>query len=279
VKEPAARVALRALASLADRELDRSLAHAALVIAAEEYPLLDIDACLGRIETLAQAARPKVGAVRGERARTEALAKFLHLECGFSGNDKDYYDPKNSFLSDVLERRLGIPISLAVIYLEVGARVGVPLAGVSFPAHFLLKHLAVPGLYIDPFYGGRLRSEAELPRLLSALTGGKIGFDRSLLEPVGARAILVRMLVNLRGVFASRGDFLRAIDASDRILILSPNRAEELRERGLLYIKLGAAGPAIADLEAFLATRPSAGERAAAERAIDQARRLPRASA
>jgi regulator of sirC expression with transglutaminase-like and TPR domain len=269
--EKPARVRFREIARRSDRDLP--LALGALLIAAEEYEELDVDLWLDRLDELAGEARPLLARARPGVARLEALARYLHIDRGFRGNAQDYYDPRNSFLNEVLERRLGIPISLSVVYLEVAARVGVPLAGVGFPAHFLLRHLGSPQVYIDPFHGGRLLAERELPRLLSSLTGGGVRFHPSQIEPISARAILTRMLTNLKGIYVGRADWLRAIEAIDRILLLSPSRFEEHRDRGMLYLRLGATGPAISDLELYLARGAKSEERAGLERILREAKK------
>lgn len=269
--EKEARLRFRELARRPDRDLP--LARVALLIAAEEYDELDVEEQLLRIDELAEDARPLVTGTRPGIPRLQALAHFIHVQSGFRGNAQDYYDPRNSFLNEVLERRLGIPISLAVIYLELAARLSVPLAGVGFPAHFLLRHLSAPPVYVDPFNGGRLLAERDLPRLLSTLTGGGVPFHPRQVEPVSARTILIRMLSNLKGIYVGRGDWLRAIDAVDRILILAPAKADEVRDRGMLYLRLGAHALAAVDLEQYLHRGARPDERQGLEKLVRDARR------
>lgn len=256
-----ARRRFAAIAARPDAEID--LAEAALVIAQEEYPDLDIAAYQRLLEQLGDGARRQVGAVAigargglGPRGVVGVLNRYLYEECGFRGNREAYYDPRNSFLNEVLDRRTGIPITLALVYIEVGRRVGLPLVGIGFPGHFLVRCDA-PGerLLIDPFDAGRLLTEADCAAMLSRLHGRPVPLARHHLAPIGPRPFLVRMLANLKGIYLEREDHARALAAVDRILALVPDSADERRDRGLLHLKLQAFSLAAADLEAYLAAR------------------------
>ncbi|MDQ1436803.1 MAG: hypothetical protein QOK43_432 [Acidimicrobiaceae bacterium] len=177
---------------------DARLDEGAMLIAAHAYPDMDVDAQLARMDELA-AGCPGPGDVAG-------LRRYLFNELGFRGNEDDYGDPRNSYLNDVLDRRLGIPITLSVLTIEVGRRVGVPLAGVGLPGHFLVRHEAVPPMLLDPFNGGHPLSLEECEGLVRHLYGERVEFTPSLLAPVDTRAILARMLNNLRQVFQRQGD-------------------------------------------------------------------------
>jgi len=202
----------------------------------------------------------------------------VHLfeDKGYAGNEADYYDPKNSLLSDVLARRRGIPISLALVYTEVAARAGVQARGVAFPGHFLVRIDDARGdtAFIDPFFGGKTLNEKDLEELLRRVAGQANAeappaaqVSAEMLEPASARTVLLRWLMNMRGVHLQRGDYARAMVVMDRIVTLAPDDAAALRDRGLLAAKLGALAQACADLEraTAVATDPALASRAQAE--------------
>lgn len=178
---------------------DVRLDEGALLIAAHAYPDLDVDVELAKLDELAS------GCPEGERDLA-GLRRYLFDTLGFRGNEEHYRDPRNSFLNDVLDRRLGIPITLSVVAIEVGRRLGVPLVGVGLPGHFLVRHMAVPPALVDPFNGGRELTPAECEALVQRIYGDEVAFRPSLLAPVGSRLILARMLNNLRQVYQGRGD-------------------------------------------------------------------------
>jgi len=259
-----------AIACLPDEEI--GLAEAALWIAAEEQPGLDPEPWLARLNEMGERLRPHLEALRDPLDRLERLSAFLSEEVGLRGNGEDYYDPRNSFLNEVLERGLGIPITLALVYIEVGRRAGVPLDGVGFPGHFLLRHSLHPQLLIDPFDGGRLLTEDDCREILKQLSGGTLAFDTRLLRPSSPRQILVRMLNNLRGVYLHRGEYLRALAALDRVLLLDPDDVGARRDRGLLSLRWGDPARGIEDLEHYLILEPDAPDHEAIEQVIVEAR-------
>ncbi|WP_394823849.1 SirB1 family protein [Pendulispora albinea] len=275
-------------ASRPDDEIDLGLG--AVLIARDVYPDLDIERTLGAFDELARPLQGLGLEHASPLAQAEHLRSHLHVTCGFNGNERDYYDARNSLISDVLQRRLGIPISLSVIYCEVAKRVGVFARGVSFPGHFLVRidppsmraaaahttygaadvqaaHLAdladlsedidLEPVFVDPFFGCRVLGPRDLSAL-HAKTMGDSPMTPDTLAAATPRAILHRMLVNLRAVYLSRGDMARAMLSIDRILCLTPNATEPLRERGLLSARLGAREQALADLERFLELAPHA---------------------
>lgn len=258
---PSVRDRFAELARLPDPEID--LALAALLIAAEEYDGLDVAAYAARIDDLAEGARHRVGGARVDESPRLLIDRFhayLFEELGFRGNEDDYYDPKNSFLNDVLDRRTGIPISLAAIYVEVARRLGWPVRGVGFPGHFLAKWELIEGdVVVDPFFG-TVVTEEDCKELLTRVSNGQLAFRKELLAPLPTRGILARMLANLKGVWVKRSDFLRAISACDRILLLMPDAVIEYRDRGLLWGKLECHRPALADLERYLSSAPRAAD-------------------
>jgi regulator of sirC expression with transglutaminase-like and TPR domain len=245
-------------AALVARE-DIPLDEAALAIAAEEYPDLDVPASQARLDALAGRVAARVGEARPPLRVLSAMKAVLGEEERFRGNEKDYYDPRNSFLNEVLERRLGIPITLSVLTLEVARRVGLRLQGVAFPGHFLVRcratgaHQGQPReLLVDPFHGGAVLGEADCRRLLRRHMGEEATFDRRLLATADKRAILVRMLVNLKRVYVAMRSFPQARDIVRLLVALEPHNASELRDRGLLSYHVGDHMAALRDLEAYL---------------------------
>jgi regulator of sirC expression with transglutaminase-like and TPR domain len=250
------------LAALPDADID--VARGAALIARDTYPTLDVDGLLARFDEL---AAPLVAADLGGRPPEEqarAVARHLCEDLGFRGNEDDYHDPRNSLLPDVLERRLGIPITLSLVYCELARRAGVRARGVSFPGHFLVRVDAADGedapvpVIVDPFFGGRLLDEAGLESLLERAPSGRRGQLADHLGPASPRTLLVRMLINLKWIHSTRGDFARALLALDRIICLTPDSVAALRERGLLAARLGAAETARADLSRLLELMPDA---------------------
>jgi len=257
-------------AALPDHELD--LLTGALLIASDAYPGLDWDEQRAELSALSEPLR-RLGLSRlPGAAQARALADHLALRCGFRGNTEDYYDPRNSFLNDVLALRRGIPISLSVLYIEVSRRAGVRASGVGFPGHFLVR-LDGGGapIVIDPFNGGEVLDEAALAELLRR-TNYRQPFSREMLAPTPVRHVIARMLMNLRGVYAARADYPRLLLVIDRFIDLMPDSIEELRDRGFLYARLGATEAAIADLEAYTERLPHAGDVAEVRQAIRKLR-------
>jgi regulator of sirC expression with transglutaminase-like and TPR domain len=242
------------LAARADVDID--VAEAALLIAKEEYPQLDVPAYLAQLDAMAESARTMVLVDTGETSRVARLNYFLFVRQGFRGNKDDYFDPRNSYLNEVLERRTGIPITLGIVYAEVGRRLGLPLFGVGFPGHFLVKHAGDRELIIDPFTGGIIDA-AECARRYREFFGPRARFDLRLLRPAANREILRRILANLKQIFVERQDWPRALSCLDRMLLLAPDAAPELRERGLLYYRLECFAAALQDLERYLRVAPS----------------------
>jgi regulator of sirC expression with transglutaminase-like and TPR domain len=262
------------LAVLPDECVDA--ATGAALIARDTYASLDVERLIARFDDLAAplAARDLSGLPPGEQA--DAVSLHLYEQLGFRGNEQDYYDPKNSLLPDVLERRLGIPITLALVYCEVARRAGVRARGVSFPGHFLVRVDPVGSddapIAVDPFFGGRRLDEAGLETLLKrASPSQKISMAEHL-APTSARTMLVRMLINLKWIYATRGDFARALLALDRIISLTPDSVPALRERGLLAARLGAVEAARADLSRLLELVPQAPDAGSIRQRLEELR-------
>ncbi|MGD0073014.1 MAG: tetratricopeptide repeat protein [Candidatus Binataceae bacterium] len=245
------------------------LARGALLIAKEEYPSLDVEKYLNALIELGRQGEAIVRAGANTVERVERLSHFLFEQQGFAGNVDEFDDPRNSFLNDVIERRLGIPISLSVIYIEVGRRMGLNLHGVSFPGHFLVKAVDERGeLIIDPFNQGRVLGLDDLRSRLRQIYGEEIEVQPELLQTAETRHILSRMLRNLKNIYIVSSDWTRALSALDRILILEPQSSNEILERAELYEKLECFRSALDDLQNFLSLFPDHQEADAAREGV-----------
>jgi regulator of sirC expression with transglutaminase-like and TPR domain len=236
------------------------LLPAAFAIARVEYPSLETAPYLAAIDQMGHDAAARLqGVAGGPTAVIEALNEYLYEEEGFSGNRDSYDDPRNSLLNEVIDRRIGIPISLAVIYMEVAARAGVRVTGVNFPGHFLLRAGGgMPGedLIIDPFHAGALLSEFDCRQMLRNHVGEDAAFDPSLLAPATRHDIIVRMLVNLKRLYVKMRSFPQARFVSTLLLSVDPSGVGELRDRGLLAYHLEDFSSALKDLEEYLRLAP-----------------------
>ena len=248
-----ARARFAAAVAGADETID--LAEAALLIAAETYPALDIGRYVRVLDDLAAAAQPVVRDIAAGADRARRLVEFLTVDARFRGNQTDYYDRRNSFLNDVLDRRTGIPITLAVVYMQVARRLDVPMVGVGFPGHFLVKHPGPPELIIDPFFA-RILHRRDCEQRLQAALGPEARLLPGHLRAATTRDILVRMLRNLKQIHVRTRELPAALACCERILLVEPDLPDELRDRGLLYEQLECYAAARADLERFLALAP-----------------------
>jgi regulator of sirC expression with transglutaminase-like and TPR domain len=266
---------LEAFAALFSRDEERiDLARACLMLAQDVYPDLDVERYLGEIESMALRLRGRMPEGAGVEERVVALNDYLFGELRYRGNTEAYYDPRNSYLNEVIERRTGIPITLSVLYMELGRRVGLPLQGVSFPGHFLVR-LRVRGgtLVLDPFQAGIPQSADELRERLrrvvpeGALAAGRKGKlalgDLPLeqfLEPAGARQIVARVLRNLKTIYREQGRPERLLAVLNRILVVAPDSSAELRERAYAYEKLECYRAALKDLTDYAEREPAAAD-------------------
>jgi regulator of sirC expression with transglutaminase-like and TPR domain len=237
-----------------------SLDRAALIMALEEYPDLDIQEYLRKIDTFAARADVLIGVDRSPVNVIEGINEVLYVQEGLRGNSDDYYDPRNSYLNEVLDRRLGIPISLSVLYMEVAKRINFPIQGIGIPGHFLVKHVTNDrDIIIDAFDLGRILTLNDCQELLDKIHKGTIEVNASLLQPMGKRTILTRMLYNLKGIYTQKEQYFKALSIIEKILMLNPWTPSELRDRGLIYMQTSLFAQALADLEAYL-TRVTAPE-------------------
>lgn len=250
------------LSNIAGADEAIELAAAALQIASSEYPDLDVAGYLRRLDEMADVVTRRLSPEPELVDIISAMNAYLFDEMGFEGNVDDYFDPRNSFLNEVMERRLGIPISLSVLYMEIGQRLGLPLLGVSFPGHFLVK-LTVDGgdIVLDPFVGGHSLSKEDLEFRLRGVYEIDDDVDEALatfLAPATKRDIIVRMLHNLKGIYLRNGDLQRALNVVQHILVLRPRHASEIRDRGLLFQELECFSSAREDYRRYLDLSPSA---------------------
>jgi regulator of sirC expression with transglutaminase-like and TPR domain len=258
VTESSSRAEFSRVVARPDAEVD--VARAALLVACEEYPQLDVEAWLGRLDEMGAAFRARRGGAGFERA-VHVLNRYLFEEEGFRGNDEEYYDPRNSFLNDVLERRTGIPITLSLVYIEVARRGGLRVDGVGLPGHFIVRAEEEGGqILVDPYYRGRILTSQDCQKRLDAIFGGKLRLEPQMLAPASGRQILARILNNLKAIYVKAEDHARALFAVELLLRLNPDSAEDLRDRGLLHSALGCYSLAARDLEAYLSAVPGAPE-------------------
>ena len=255
---PAALTQFATLARLPDGELD--LAEMALLVAAMDEPRLDFEGHLALLDIIARDVAARLGGDHDPLFCVNTLSQHLVDDLGFRGNTQDYYDPRNSFLNEVLERRVGIPITLALVYVEVGRRCDVPLVGVGMPGHFLVRHQAVEDLFCDPFHGGILLSEQECVERFREVTRGAVPWSKRHLAPVSNREFLARVLRNLKGIYLQQADSERAIAAMDYLVALLPGSPAELRDRGVTRYQVPDYAGALADLRAYLSAAPGAAD-------------------
>jgi regulator of sirC expression with transglutaminase-like and TPR domain len=263
--------ALEYFASLVADDASLALAEAAIAIAHDEYPALDCPSVLAEIDALAARLKSRIAADAAPMQRLRLFNRFFFQELGFAGNVNDYYDPKNSYLHCVLQTRRGIPITLAVLYVEIASQVGLHASGISFPGHFLVKLRMPQGeVVIDPFTGQSMSREALEALLVpyrrrQGMPGSSTLPLALFLQSATAREILARMLRNLKDIHRSADDWPRLHAVLQRLVILLPTAWEERRDRGLAAAELGARDVAAADLSAYLEHMPQARDRLAVQ--------------
>ncbi len=238
------------------------LLRAALTFARIEEPQLDIERYVRRIAELASRVAAKIQDQDDPIQMIAAMNQVLFQEEMFRGNKEDYYNPRNSFLHHVLDERMGIPISLALVYMEVGRRVGFPLFGVGMPGHFLLKHYDVNGraILIDAFEHGTIVTEEDCRKKLNDIYSGQLTLQPEFLLPVTRRQMLTRMLNNLRSIYLSQRDFRRALQVVDLILVIYPRSPEDVKQRAVLRYNLDDYRGALSDFEEYVKMSPDASD-------------------
>jgi regulator of sirC expression with transglutaminase-like and TPR domain len=243
-----------------DEKID--LVRGALTIARTEYPELNIDSYVRRVDELAFQAEARVTEIGDASETISAINYVLFQQAGLQGNRDDYYDPRNSFLNDVLDRCLGIPITLALIYMEVGRRLGFPLFGVGMPGHFLLKNYDIDGseTLIDCFNGGDILDAQDCLRRLDEIYSGQMTLRPEFLFAVSRRQMLTRILNNLKTVYMTARNFKKVLPLVDLVLVIYPRSPEDVKQRALLRYSLGQAKAAAEDLEEYLKMSPEASD-------------------
>src|SRR5262245_1553578 len=227
------------------------LAEVALLLAQEEYRDVDVPGYLSELTALAYDLKPQL---RGPlAARVNALGRFLFHELGFHGNVQDYYDPRNSYFNQVLDRRVGIPITLSLVAMTIGLRAGLTVMGIGLPGHFIA--CAVDDeqeVFFDPFHGGRLLTPSLCEALVEQVTGARFAATREALAPPSPHSIVVRILSNLKAIYLRMGDFPRAARILHRLCQLLPDEPCEHRDLGAALLYAGRPGPALEHLDAYL---------------------------
>jgi regulator of sirC expression with transglutaminase-like and TPR domain len=247
---------------LTGRSEELDLDRAALELARIEYPGLDIEPFIGILDSYAVELSERLGDGTSGSDYVETANRYLFEELGFAGNQDNYYDPRNSCLNDVLTARTGIPIALAVVYLEIGRRLAQPVYGIGLPGHFIVQYRTADfSAFIDVFHGGRLLSMAECFELARQSTGTPLGDDPRMLAPASKRQIVTRMLHNLRSVYFLRRAFGKALQTLDLLVAAEPDSAEEYKQRGIIHMQMRNLAAARADLEAYLGLAREATDR------------------
>ncbi|MBU7582241.1 MAG: SirB1 family protein [Nostoc sp. TH1S01] len=236
-----------------------NLAKAALYIAQEEYPNLDPEEYLNALDTMAQEVQERLATSRYPLRLIQTLNEYLYDDLGFTGNSSNYYDPRNSFLNDVIDRRTGIPITLALVYLEIAQRIDFPMVGIGLPGHFLIRpNIPDMEIFVDAFNRGEVMFAEDCQEKLTQMFQQPVSLKPEFLATVSNRQFLARMLTNLKYIYLKQQDLAKTLSAVERILLLFPTAMLEIRDRGLLYYQLGHYPQAVADLQNYLSKVPDA---------------------
>jgi regulator of sirC expression with transglutaminase-like and TPR domain len=247
------------------------LAKAALYIALEEYPNMEPQEYLNALDTIADEIREILPVQNYPLRIIQTINRYLYGDLQFAGNDADYYDPRNSFLNQVIDRRTGIPISLSLVYLEVAKRIDFPMVGIGMPGHFLIRpDFEDAGIFVDAFNGGEILFPEDCRGRLSQIYGQPMELLPAFLAPVSRRQLLGRMLGNLKAIYLQQRDALRVLGAIERILLLFPDALGERRDRGILYFQLGRFSEARSDLAIYVTNAPNAPDAAAIRQLLDR---------
>lgn len=256
-----------------DEELD--LALTALTIAQAEYQDLDPGAYILKLDGMGYALKDRLGSQRNPYAVIGALNAYLFDELGYKGNADEYHDPRNSFLNDVLDRRLGIPITLSIIYMELGRRIGLPFQGVGLPGHFVIKCPEPHGeVFVDPFNRGATLSADDCAALVKQVSRGQVQFQEHFLSGVTKRQMLARILNNLKGIYLSQQEYPKALVVVQFLLTLSPWALPEVRDRGMIRSYLRDYQGGLRDLETYLQYSPAAEDTDVVRRNVDSLKRV-----
>lgn len=247
-----------------------NLGLAALYIAQQEYPNLDIEEYLNAFDTMAQEVKERLPDSYYPLKIIQTINQYLFEDLGFQGNTTDYYDSRNSFLNEVIDRRTGIPITLSIVYLEIAKRIDFPMVGIGMPGHFIIRpNFEEAGIFVDVFNQGEILFEQDCEQRLEQVYQQPVKLQPHFLEPVTNKQILVRMLTNLKYIYLNRKQLSKAISIIEQILIMLPYHPLELRDKGLIYYQLGQWEKASQDLGFYLALLPDAQDATAIRKLLE----------
>ncbi len=249
-----------------------NLEKAALYIAQEEYPELDVDEYLNAIDKISAEIQTRLPEEPYPLRIVQTINQYLYKDLGFSGNSEDYYNPRNSFLNDVIDRKTGIPISLALLYLAIAKRINFPMVGIGMPGHFLIRPAVNEemDIFVDAYHDGEILFPQDCQERLNQLAGQPVEMRPKFLEAVTARQFLARMLTNLKGIYLNQGKIEKCLSMIERILILFPDAPFELRDRGIIYFQTNRWIEARQDLEGYLDSVPNTNDRDVIQQLLDQ---------
>ena len=251
------------------------IAEAALLMACEEYPQLSLPPYIRQLDDIAGDVDNRLGGNQSALETIRTINEILFDEYGFHGNNSDYYDPRNSFLNDVMDRRTGIPITLATVYMEIANRVGLQIDGVGVPGHFILKHVSESEeIFVDPFNAGTVMTRADCRKLIRNMAGEGGHDEERWLRRVTNRQIVSRMLNNLKVIYMNGGVFDKALVMLELMVLTEPSQAVLYKERGLLQLQLRRFGKAAKDLEQYLKRSTDAADRDEIEDYLRDIRRI-----
>ncbi|NJM27628.1 MAG: tetratricopeptide repeat protein [Pseudanabaena sp. RU_4_16] len=255
-----------------DSELTTTqLVEAALAISWEEYPHIDLSSYRDALDGMASDLRQRLQGISYPLKVISEINRYLFEEQNFCGNEHNYYDPRNSFLTDVISRRMGIPLTLSMVYMAIGDRIGFPLEGVSLPGHFILRpQRSDIEVFIDPFAKGEIMFKEDCAAKLVQIYGPQAELKPEYLETVGVRRILERMLMNLKLIYLNQKKFHKALSTIEKILMLWPNSSTQIRDHGLLCYQLERYVEARSDLETYLDLSPYADDAELIQKLIDE---------
>ncbi|AFY54985.1 hypothetical protein Riv7116_2475 [Rivularia sp. PCC 7116] len=235
------------------------LGKAGLYIAQEEYSELDIEEYLNALDAMAMELEERLPSEKYPLKIIQCINQYLYDDLKFTGNIQNYYDPRNSFLNDVIERRVGIPITLALLYIEIARRIDFPMIGIGMPGHFLIRpDISEIGIFVDAFNHGEIMFPQDCQERLSQIYQQNLTLQPEFLAPVTKKQFLARMLTNLKYIYLNQQELEKALLCVERILLLFPSAALELRDRGLLSYQIGRFNQAAEDLQAYLLQVPDA---------------------
>ncbi|MBF2017050.1 MAG: SirB1 family protein [Rivularia sp. T60_A2020_040] len=247
------------------------LTKAALYLAQEEYLNLNIEEYINAIETMAMELQERLPLENYPLKIIQCINKYLYEDLGFTGNKQNYYDPRNSFLNDVIERRVGIPITLALLYIEVARRIDFPMIGIGMPGHFLIRpDIPEVEIFVDAFNNGEVLFSQDCQERLSQIYQQNVTLKPEFLAPVTKKKFLARILTNLKYIYIKQQELEKALSCVERILLLFPGAVLEIRDRGLLSYQIGRFNQASVDLQAYLQQVPDAQDASTIRRLLAQ---------